>query len=270
MEAQGDKARKANKVELEVSGISRRQALCAAGAALAVPLLGYGRNGDAGQAANAATAASADARGGSRGIGSCTLIPEETEGPYPLLAILSNSSIVRQDITENKEGVPLTLVLKLQDVDNQCTPISGAAVYVWHCDKDGAYSGYNSEQNGGDHSGETWLRGVQVSDAEGQVIFYTIYPGWYTGRITHIHFQIYLNDNLSVNATATSQLGFPQRITKTVYASDLYAEHGQNTSVTSFSEDNVFSDGVRYQMAAMEGNVSDGYTATLEVGIAAG
>jgi len=258
--------------------ISRRKALCAAGAALTLPLLGC--SGSSGSDSTSSATDSGDSDSDSSGSdtsgdsstttesGSCVIIPEETAGPYPLLAILTNSSIVRQDITENKEGVPLTLVLKLQDVDNQCVAISGAAVYVWHCDKDGEYSGYNSEQNGGDHSGETWLRGVQVSDSEGQVIFYTIYPGWYTGRITHIHFQIYLNDNLTVTATATSQLGFDQDITEAVYDSELYAEHGQNTSVTSFSEDNVFSDGTDYQIATVEGDVEDGYTATLVVGIA--
>jgi len=267
MEAQDTKAMKAAKEKAthQGSGMSRRQALYAAGAALTVPLLGYGRGSGMGQPGGGAPPGGG---GGQEETGSCVIIPQETEGPYPLLAILTNSSIVRQDITENKTGVPLTLVLKLQDVSNQCAAISGAAVYVWHCDKDGAYSGYNSAQNGGDHSGETFLRGVQVSDSAGEVIFYTIYPGWYTGRITHIHFQIYLNDNLNVTATATSQLGFPQDITQTVYASSLYSAHGQNTSVSSFSEDNVFSDGTTYQIASVEGSVNDGYTATLVVGVA--
>jgi protocatechuate 3,4-dioxygenase beta subunit len=198
----------------------------------------------------------------------CTLVPQETEGPYPLLAILSNSTVVRQDITEGKAGVPLTLTLKLVSTANNCAPIVGAAVYVWHCDKDGVYSGYTSQTGGVSTVGQMFLRGVQVTDGTGSVSFTTIYPGWYAGRITHIHFQVYLNDNLQVTATATSQLAFPQEMTRAVYASTLYASRGQNTSVTSFAADNVFSDGTSYQMLDVTGSTADGYDASLTVGIA--
>ncbi len=197
--------------------------------------------------------------------GSCVIIPTETQGPYPLLAVLSNSAMVRADITEGKTGVPLTVKLKLVDVNNGCEAItSSASVYIWHCDKDGVYSGYS--QPGVNTVGETFLRGIQDVDEDGYVTFTTIYPGWYSGRITHIHFQVYLYS--ASTATATSQIAFPQDITEVVYDSSLYAEHGQNTSVTSFSRDNVFSDGTEYQMATVEGSVSEGYVATLEVGIA--
>lgn len=199
----------------------------------------------------------------------CVLIAEETAGPYPLLAILSNTAIVRQDITEDRSGVPLTLVLKFVDVNNYCAPISGAAIYVWHCDKDGSYSGYSSSQNG-DYSGASFLRGVQQTDSDGQAVFFSIYPGWYSGRITHIHFQVYLNNNLSVTATATSQLGFPQDVTQAVYGSELYAARGQNTSVSTFDDDNVFGDGVSTQLASVTGSVAEGYVASLVVGIDAG
>jgi protocatechuate 3,4-dioxygenase beta subunit len=198
----------------------------------------------------------------------CTLIPTETQGPYPLLSVLGNSAIVRKDITEGKAGVPLTLTLNLVNVNESCGPIVGAAVYIWHCDKDGAYSGYSSGANGS-HSGETFLRGIQVTNSSGQVTFTTIYPGWYAGRITHIHFQVYLNDNLNVTATATSQLAFPQDVTAAVYNSSLYAARGQNTSVTSFAQDNVFSDGTTYEMATISGDTANGYAAALTVGIAA-
>ena len=198
--------------------------------------------------------------------GSCVLTPTETQGPYPLLAILSNSAMVRSDITEGKAGVPLTLKLRILDQSTGCAPVAGAAVYIWHCDKDGLYSGYSASNNAG-QAGLTYLRGIQVTDASGEVTFTTIYPGWYAGRITHIHFQVYLNNNLQVTATATSQLGFAQTVTQAVYASALYTK-GQNTSVTSFAADNVFSDGTTYQLAAVTGTVSAGYAATLEVTIA--
>ena len=92
-----------------------------------------------------------------------------------------------------------------------------------------------------------------------------IYPGWYSGRITHVHLRAYLGNSLQ----ATSQLAFPQDITQAVYASSLYDARGQNTSITSFSADNVFSDGEQYQLCTLTQNASTGgYDAALTVGIA--
>ncbi len=198
----------------------------------------------------------------------CSLIPSETEGPYPLSTVLSNSGIVRSDITEDRTGVPLTLVLKLVNINNACAPISNAAVYAWHCDKDGVYSGYANQSGGVNAVGKIFLRGVQVTGSNGQAVFSTIYPGWYNGRITHIHFQAYLNNALGGRATVTSQVAFPLDVTTAVYGSSLYAARGQNTSVTSFGADNVFSDGVSFQLANVAGSTSTGYVATLIVGIA--
>ena len=198
--------------------------------------------------------------------GSCTLTAKETEGPYPLLAILGNSSMVRSNITEGKTGVPLTVTLTLQDASNGCAAVQGAAIYIWHCDKDGLYSGYDIQNNRG-QTGLTYTRGIQVTDSNGQVRFTTIYPGWYEGRITHIHAQVYLNNNLQVSATATTQLAFPQEVTKAVYSTALYT-HGQNTSVSSFAQDNVFSDGTGTELVTITGNTDTGYEASLTIVIA--
>lgn len=233
--------------------LNRRQALTALGSLGAAPLLACATD----EGTTAPT-----------GSASCVLIPTETEGPYPLSSVLSNAAIVRSDIRDGKTGVPLTVILNLVNVNQSCAPISGAAVYIWHCDKDGQYSGYSSGANGS-HLGETFCRGIQVADANGQVRFTTIYPGWYSGRITHIHFQIFLNNNRSVAATATSQLAFPQAITQAVYGSTLYASRGQNTSVASFAQDNVFSDGTEFQLATVTGDLASGYTATMTVAVAA-
>lgn len=197
--------------------------------------------------------------------GSCTLIPSETDGPYPLYSVLSNSAMVRSAINETKTGVPLTVELTLVKVNGSCGPITNAYVYIWACDKDGTYSGYSSTQNG-NHLGETYCRGIQQTDSSGKVTFQTVYPGWYAGRITHVHFQVYLT-SLAGTVTATSQLAFPQTITQAVYNSSLYAAHGQNTSVTSFAGDNVFSDGTTYQMATVAGSVAAGYKASLVIGV---
>lgn len=202
-----------------------------------------------------------------RAAQTCTLIPQETDGPYPLYSVLSDPTMVRADITEGKAGVPLTVHLSLIDVNDQCSPIEGAAVYVWHCDADGAYSGYGGNQNG-NHLGETFCRGLQVSDASGNVTFQTIYPGWYPGRITHVHFEVFLDAVLQTPASAVSQLAFPQSVTQAVYAVAPYASNGQNTSVPSFSADNVFSDGVGLQLATVTGDTTTGFVATLTIGVA--
>lgn len=204
----------------------------------------------------------------SAGTSGCVLIPSETQGPFPLLSVLSQSGIVRNNITEGKTGVPLTVVLNLQNVGDSCGPIANAAVYIWHTDKDGSYSGYSGGGNG-NHTGETFCRGVQISDANGRATFTTIYPGWYAGRITHIHFQVYLNGTSNL-VTATSQIALPLDVNQTVYNSPLYAGKGQNTSVTSFAQDGIFRDGTAYQLATVTGSVASGYTATLNVGIQKG
>jgi protocatechuate 3,4-dioxygenase beta subunit len=237
--------------------ISRRNALGLFGAT--ATLFGCGGGGS-----GTTTTSSASSGGGATPSASCVLIPEETVGPYPLFSdIASASTYMREDITEGKTGVPLQLLLTIVNVSASCAPITDALVYVWHCDKDGLYSGYN--QGGASTVGETFCRGVQMTDSTGLVRFTTIYPGWYSGRITHTHFRIYLGNSLQ----ATSQLAFPQDITRAVYASSLYAARGQNTSVTSFSADNVFSDGEQYQLCTVTENASlGGYDAALTIGIA--
>jgi protocatechuate 3,4-dioxygenase beta subunit len=197
------------------------------------------------------------------GAGSCVLIPEETEGPYPL-DLSGSEEFFRTDITEGNEGVPLTLTFSLVDVESSCAPIEGARIDVWHCDALGVYSGYS--QPGTDATGETFCRGIQLTDANGQATFQTIYPGWYEGRITHIHFQVFLDSGLA----ATSQIAFPPETTDAVYAVAPYSEKGPNTSVTSFEQDNVFSDGTQYQMASVTGGVDARLIATMLVGVAGG
>jgi protocatechuate 3,4-dioxygenase beta subunit len=244
------------------SAFTRRRALALVGGA--ATLIGCGGGDGGGSGTTTAASAGTSAGSGGAASASCVLIPQETVGPYPLFNdITSASAYMREDITEGREGVPLNLLLTIVDVSNSCTPVTNALVYVWHCDKDGLYSGYS--QPGSSAIGETFCRGVQMTDSNGLARFATVYPGWYAGRITHVHFRVYLGNDLE----ATSQLAFPQEITTAVYNSSLYAARGQNTSVGSFSADNVFSDGVQYQMCAMRQNSqTSGYDAALTVGIA--
>jgi protocatechuate 3,4-dioxygenase beta subunit len=237
--------------------VSRRRALGLFGAAATLV-------GCSGGSSSSATSAATSSNGGTSGSASCVLTPQETAGPYSLFSdIASASTYMREDITEGRTGVPLQLLLTFINVSDSCAPITDALIYTWHCDKDGVYSGYS--QPGGNTLGETFCRGVQMTDSIGLVRFTTIYPGWYSGRITHVHFRAYLGNSLQ----ATSQLAFPQDITQAVYASSSYAARGQNTSVTSFSADNVFSDGEQYQLCTLTQNASTrGYDAALTVGIA--
>ena len=258
----------------------RRKVLSAFGSMGALTLLGCNAS-DSGSDNNTATATSTGSSTGSSttttsstssttsvsstasssNLSGCVLIPEETQGPYPL-NLSANASYFRQDITEGKTGTPLKLKLTLLNVGSKCAPVSNARVDISHCDKDGVYSGYN--QPGANTVGQTFCRGIQLSDANGQVTFTTIYPGWYAGRITHIHFQVYLNNGL----VATSQIAFPEVITQAVYNTSLYVAKGQNTSVRSFAADNVFADGTTYQMCNIATNAATGgYDAELTVGI---
>jgi protocatechuate 3,4-dioxygenase beta subunit len=114
-------------------------------------------------------------------------------GPYPL-DLTSDLSMFRRDITEGRPGLPLRVELAVVNVNDACKPVSNARIDVWHTDKEGVYSGY--AQPGANTVGQTFMRGIQITDTDGRASFDTIYPGWYGGRITHIHYQVYLNSVL--------------------------------------------------------------------------
>jgi protocatechuate 3,4-dioxygenase beta subunit len=193
----------------------------------------------------------------------CVLIPSETAGPYPL-NLSTNAAMFRTDIRESKTGIQLNVKLKIIGVNN-CLPIQNARVDIWHCDKDGYYSGYSNVGYLGTQNnvGQTFCRGIQMTDANGEVNFTTIFPGWYVSRVTHIHFQVFLNSVLQ----ATSQFTFPVTTKNSIYTSNsLYSAHG--TDPQSISTDNVFSDGATYQTATLTPNATTGgYDTFLEVGI---
>lgn len=198
----------------------------------------------------------------------CRLTPTETEGPFPLRAALAGDRLLRADITEGVPGVPLALRIRLVDVNRGCRPIAGAWVYVWHCDRDGRYSGYAGLGSAG-RAGETFLRGIQKSDADGCVTFHTVYPGWYEGRITHVHCMVFLAGgplSSTSPSVATTQFAFPDAATAAVYASPRYGK-GPNTSVTRLEDDNVFADGAGAEMLTLAGSVAAGFAAGIVVGV---
>jgi protocatechuate 3,4-dioxygenase beta subunit len=202
-------------------------------------------------------------------------IPDETAGPYPGdgsngANVLEQSGIVRSDIRSSisggatATGVPMTLTLTILDMANNNVPFADVAVYVWHCDSAGGYSLYSSGIEN-----ETYLRGVQVADADGKVAFTSIYPACYTGRWPHLHFEVYPTvDDItdSTNAISTSQVAMPEKESTTVYELAGYEGSTANMSQVSLANDNVFSDdGGASQLATISGDATAGYQVSLTV-----
>jgi protocatechuate 3,4-dioxygenase beta subunit len=206
------------------------------------------------------TSSGSTTSGGTGTSSACAITPEETAGPYPdQLGMINTAAFFRQDVTEGRSGVPLTLTLTVVNVNSACVPVSGLAVEIWQCDATGNYSEY--AQPGYNGTGQTFLRGLQTTGGDGRATFRTIYPGWYAGRATHIHVQIFS----SGRTLKTTQVAFPEEVSFAVYQTGAYAVHGQNT--TRNATDNVFSDGTQYEMATLTGSAVAGFTATLTVGI---
>jgi protocatechuate 3,4-dioxygenase beta subunit len=204
-----------------------------------------------------------------------TAIPEETAGPYPGdgsngVNVLSQSGIVRSDIRSSfgsatgvAEGVPLDIELTVLDTANGGAPMAGAAVYVWHCSREGEYSLYSENA-----TNENYLRGVQETDASGKVTFQSIFPAAYPGRWPHIHFQVYPDVNEAIAAgteTATSQIALPEDTSKLVYAEAGYEQSVTNLSQTSLATDMVFGDGWDAELGTVTGTVTDGLKVALDV-----
>lgn len=220
------------------------------------------------------TSSSSNSSASSTSTSDTTEIPEETAGPYPGDGsngpdVLEESGVVRKDIrssfgssTTTAAGVPATIQLTVTDLQKDGAGFEGAAVYVWHCDREGRYSMYSEGI-----TNENYLRGVQVADKNGVVTFQSIFPACYSGRWPHIHFEIYPTkaDITDVSKKiATSQIALPKDVCETVYATDGYSASVSNLSQLSLATDNVFSDDqAAHQLATVTGSVAKGYTIAL-------
>ena len=218
-----------------MSGLNRREALVAAGAAglgVAFGVRGLVHPRDAAAA-------------------SCVLQREVTEGPYYL-----DLDLVRRNIKGGRKGTPLTLRFQVVSATT-CKPIANAAVELWHADAAGAYSGFQGNRG-------TWLRGIQRTNASGRVRFETIFPGWYRGRTPHIHMKVFV----SGNEVHTGQVFFGATAKHAVYAQGRYAARGQ--SDTSNRADMIYRQAGSRALLALHrkgSRVSAGYSGSLVVGI---
>lgn len=274
---------------LQTQALRRRGTLRWMAASGAAWLVGCGGGGDSSATSSADSSSSTGSTGSTGGTttttGTCSVIPEETAGPYPgdgsntsngsIANALALSGIVRSDIRSSiagasgtATGIPLTVILDLVNTGSSCADLAGYAIYLWHCDAQGRYSMYSSGV-----TGENYLRGVQVTASDGTATFQTIVPGCYSGRWPHIHFEVYRSSTTATsysNKLRTSQLAMPQDVCSTVYTgSSLYTGSSANLAAISLSTDNVFSDGSSLQLATVTGSLSAGYVARLQVGIAA-
>ena len=246
--------------------LSRRQAMglfAGLGAGVVAVACGGGSSSKGSSSTTRTTSAGASATTGSSAA--CVLTPEVTEGPYYL-----DLDKVRSDITEGKDGTPLDLKITVVDATG-CTPIKDAAIDVWHCDAGGVYSGFSQAGAGGPGGApggaqsttddQTFLRGTQVTDANGLGEFQTIYPGWYRVRAVHIHMKVHVGGSV----VHTGQLFFDDGLTDQVYGSAPYSSRG-TPDVRNSADDIYRSAGAASAVLAV--TPSDrGYTGEITVGV---
>lgn len=195
---------------------------------------------------------------------SCTVRPQQTEGPYFVDEKLNRSDI-RLDPSDDsvKQGIPLRLVFHVSKVDaRSCTPLTGATVDIWHCDALGIYSDVTDPSFS--TVGKKFLRGYQVTDTNGTVEFVTIYPGWYPGRTVHIHFKVRTNSASERGYEFTSQLYFDDSLTNQIHAQAPYAVKGQRTQKND--RDGIFQEQGEQLMLQLI-KEAEGYVGTFDIGL---
>jgi protocatechuate 3,4-dioxygenase beta subunit len=172
----------------------------------------------------------------------CTQTAELTEGPFYF-----DVDRIRSDIREDREGATLRLGVRVRDAA-QCEPIQNAVVDIWHCDAEGSYS----------EPGETYLRGAQVTNADGIVEFTTVYPSWYPGRTVHIHGKVHL-DKATV---LTTQFYFDDTVSAQVFVDDPYP--GESNRDDFNNSDGLYDSDLELTVS----EESDGYLGLITLDVA--
>ena len=195
--------------------------------------------------------------------GTCTVAPTETEGPFPTKI---PASYVRSDITDGRTGYKMTAKVTIGNLNNSCAALAGAIVDIWHCDAEGNYSEYGGTgMQSTNYQSVHFLRGRQVTDANGLVTFTSIFPGWYSGRATHIHVHVY---NAAGNSLNVTQIAFPEGA-----GSSVALVNGYNKGLNGYTynnADNVFSDDkTGVEIAAVTGTVVNGFELNFKLNVKA-
>ena len=243
--------------------LSRREVLGFLGGTAAVSLVGCLR-GQSTSAKPTGTSTQTSARTALATTPTCVVRPQQTEGPYFVDEKLNRSDI-RSDPSDGsvKQGVPLRLVFHVSQIDGRsCTPLTGANIDIWHCDALGVYSDVADPSFS--TVGKKFLRGYQVTDANGTAEFMTIYPGWYPGRTVHIHFKIRTDSASQRSYEFTSQLYFDDALTDRVHAQAPYAAKGQRTQRND--RDGIFRGGGEQLMLQLT-QEAQGYVGTFDIGL---
>ncbi|MFE9645207.1 intradiol ring-cleavage dioxygenase [Streptomyces sp. NPDC006365] len=283
--------------------MTRRKVVVAGGAAVAAVGVGGGiaATANAGQTTSTGKGATAKAAGST--VEECyKLTSETTEGPYYI-----DADKIRRDITEDKEGIPMTLRIKVIDSES-CKPVRNAAVDIWHCDALGIYSGYEDASTGGGGGGtppsgtpsgvpsgtptgsppeggggvheeptddERYLRGTWRTDKQGFVTFKTIFPGWYRGRCVHIHTKVHVNGEWTDagyeggNTCHTGQFFFDE---ESVLASAEVEPYSTSTTErTTLEADTIYDQsgttGGLLKLKYKKDNIAKGVIGTITVGV---
>ena len=263
--------------------LTRREILALLGTGSAAAVLAACGAGTASSAATAAASATPASSGPATALATptatataivaasslpaCVVRPAETEGPYFVDEKLLRSDI-RSDPSDGsvKAGATLRLSFAVAKVTgNSCAPYAGLLVDVWHCDGLGVYSDVSDP--GFQTTGKKFLRGYQVTDANGLATFTTIYPGWYGGRTVHIHFKIRTDATVSPGLEFTSQLFFDDTLTDKVHAGQPYAQKGTRTLRNP--GDGIYSQGGDRLLLNVSGDSAAGYTTTFPIGLQA-
>ncbi|HTG67337.1 MAG TPA: hypothetical protein VL859_13270 [Flavobacterium sp.] len=233
---------------------------------LAIPILSACGDDDSSADSSATDTTEATDTGSSSGSSTCSTTPSETAGPFPTK---SPSSLVKSDISSDRTGVPFTINITIKNKNASCAALSGAIVDIWHCDKDGYYSEYGGTgMQSADFTAVHFLRGRQTTNANGLVSFTSIFPGWYSGRATHIHVHIYNSAGTSLLVT---QIAFPEGSNSAVVLVNTSTANGYTKGMSGYTynaSDNVFSDGVSAELSTVTGSVSAGFVLTHSINVA--
>lgn len=194
--------------------------------------------------------------------GGCSVTPTETEGPFPTK---SPASYVRSDIRDDRSGYKLTVNITIKNSNDSCSALSSALVDIWHCDAEGNYSEYGgSGMQSTNYQSVHFLRGRQTTNSAGLVTYTSIFPGWYSGRATHIHVHVY---NAAGNSLKVTQIAFPEGT-----GTALAAVSGYKKGLSGYTynaSDNVFSDDYSLELATVTGNITDGFVLNMSFSVPA-